>query len=255
MQAVLCGDNCKCHYNITERANVLTCSGPPYTALPRTVPNFTNWIEYVNSDITELCWIYDYLKKPSNMTHINLSSGKIEVICDETLNEILYNSEVRVLNLINNRLKKIPEKLRETAILENSTKLDKLLLAGNPVQCDCDMLWLISWFNNTRVSGKRLVQDYQDVICTGGEFDGTPVYKLDKVKMGCYPKKVAAWIIVVSSVIGCLFLISVIIAIMIHRKWNAVRWIIFKNFDKLLGDPDRNEDHENIEFDAFLSYW
>ena len=117
------------------------------------------------------------------------------------------------------------------------------------------MLWLISWLNNTRVSGQRLDQDYQDVICTGGQWNGTPVYKLNQVKMGCYPKNVATWIIIVSSVIGGLFLLSVIVTIIIHRKWNAVRWIIYKNFDALLGDPDRNEDLENMEFDAFLSFW
>ncbi len=117
------------------------------------------------------------------------------------------------------------------------------------------MLWLISWLNNTRVSGQRLVQDYQDVICTGGKLDGTPVYTLNRVRMGCYPHKVERWIIVVACIVSGLILIFVLVTIIIHRKWNAVRWIIYKNFDKLLGDPDRNEDLENMEFDAFLSYW
>ncbi len=117
------------------------------------------------------------------------------------------------------------------------------------------MLWLISWLNDTRVSGKRLVQDYQDVICTGGKLNGTPVYTLSRVKMGCYPKKVARWIIAVSSISSGLILISVIMAIIVHRKWNAVRWIVYKNFNKLLGDPDRNEDLDSMEFDAFLSFW
>ncbi len=191
----------------------------------------------------------------SNVTHLNLFSGQIEVICDETLNEILHNSKVEVLNLADNRLKQIPQKFGEITNTRNDNSLKELWLGGNPVQCDCDMLWLIPWLNNTRVSGRRLVHDYQDVICTGGKWNGTPVYKLDKVKMGCYPKKIAMWIIVVSSVVGSVAILFVIIAITIHRKWNAVRWIIYKNFDKLLGDPDRNEDIENMEFDAFLSYW
>ncbi len=176
--------------------------------------------------------------------------GQIKIICDTTLNEILQHSNVKSLNLANNKLAKIPKKFNQTI-----SHLKELWLGGNPVQCDCDMLWLISWLNNTRVSGQRLVQDYQDVICTGGKLDGTPVYKLNQVQMGCYPEKVATWIIVVSSVIGSLLLLSVIVILIIHRKWNAVRWIIYKNFDKLLGNPDRNEDLDNTEFDAFLSYW
>ena len=190
----------------------------------------------------------------SNITHLNLFSAKIEFICQETLHEILHYSNIELLNLARNKLQIIPYMFNET-ISQQKTTLKKLYFGGNPVKCDCDMLWLISWLNNTRVSGERLVQDYQDVICTGGILDGIPVYKLDKVKMGCYPEKVATWIVVAASIIGGLLLMSVIIAIIIHRKWNAIRWIIYKNFDKILGDPDRKEDIENIEFDAFLSYW
>ena len=255
MQALPCGQDCKCNYNITQRANIFTCSGPNYTALSETVPEFTNWIEFENTKITGLCGSYAYLKKPmSNITNLNLFAGQIEFLCDETIEEILYNSNIKSINLAKNNLKRIPKQFNETTSWKRHN-LEKLWLGGNPVQCDCDMLWLISWLNNTRVSGNRLVQDYQDVICKGGNVDGIPVYKLTRVQMGCYPEKVAMWIIIVSSVVGGLLLISVIVAILIHRKWNAVRWIIYKNFDKLLGNPDRNEDIQNTEFDAFLSYW
>ncbi len=203
--------------------------------------------------ITKLCGEYDYLKKPSNITHLNLYSGQIDFICDETLNEIFYNSEVRLLNLAKNKLKIIPGIFNETG-WKRSDSIKKILLSGNPVQCDCDMLWLISWLNNTRVSGQRLVQDYEDVICTGGQWDGTPVYKLDKVKMGCYPKKVPTWIIVVSSVVGALMLITVILVIIVYQHWILVRWFMYKHFDRLIGNPDKMEDLTDMEYDAFLSY-
>ncbi len=184
----------------------------------------TNWVKFTNTSIT-------YLR-------------------GTTLENILKRSKVKSLNLAHNNILRIPLILNQTI-----GKLDKLWLSGNPVKCDCDMLWLISWLNNTRVSGQRLVQDYQDIICTGGKLDGNPVYKVDKVKLGCYPEIVARWIIVVSSVTSGLILITVIVTIIIHRKWNAVRWILYKNFDKLLGDPDRNEILDNMQFDAFLSFW
>ena len=211
-------------------------------------------MQFENNGIRKLCGKHGYLKRPSNITHINLYSGQIDFICDETLDEIFYNSKVILLNLAKNKLKTIPRKFNETG-WEQSNYLQKIFLGGNPVQCDCDMLWLISWLNNTRVSGQSLVPDYKDMICAGGAWNGIPVYKLDKVKMGCYPKRVATWIIAVSSGIGSVLLVIVIVIIIVNRKWNAVRWVIFKNFDALLGDPDRNEDLEHMEFDAFLSFW
>ena len=252
VQSVSCGNDCRCHYNTIQRSNVFFCSGSKYTRLPARIPTHTNTIEFENTSISQLCGNYSYFFKQNltNVTSLSLHSGKLNSICDETLNEIILFSNVTSLNLVQNKMTHIP-------ILFNKTQgnLTRLWLGGNPVVCDCNMLWLISWLNSTRVSDQRLVQDYTDVICTGGDFDGTPVYKLDKVKMGCYPEKVATWIIFVSCISGGLLLLSVIITLIIHRKWNAVRWIVYKNFDKLLGEPDRNEDIESTEFDAFLSYW
>ncbi len=253
VQGVSCGSDCRCHYNISQRVNIFTCSGTKYTELPGAIPDFTNWMDIEHHGITRLCGKYDYLKRPSNITHLDLYSGQTDFICDDILNEIFYCSEVKLLNLAKNKLRIIPTKFNETG-WKLSDNIKKILLGGNPVQCDCDMLWLISWLNNTRVSGQRLVQDYQDVICTGGQWDGIPVYRLDKVKMGCYPKKVVTWIIVVSSVIGGLMLITVILVIIVYRQRTLVRWWMYKRFDKLIGNPDKMEDLTDMEYDAFLSY-
>lgn len=250
-----CGNNCQCHYNLIHRTNIFTCNGPQYTELPATVPDFTQWIYFENTQMSQLCGSYPYLARPQNMssntiTSLSLKPGKINHVCDNTLHDILHYSTMESLNLAWNNLQQIP-------IIFNVTigNLNKLWLGGNPIKCNCDMLWLISWLNSTMISGRRLVQDYQDVICSGGRLDGIPVYKLTRVQMGCYPKPVATWTIVLSGVIGGLALLSVIAALMIHRKWNAVRWLVYQRFDKLLGNPDRNENLENTEFDAFLSYW
>ncbi len=251
VQPVPCGDDCRCHYNITQRANVFTCSGLNYTELPTSVPHLTKWLTFSPNSIRQLCGNYQYLhKQTSDVTDVNFFFGNIETICDETLAIILKHSNIKSLNLAHNHLEHIP-------IMFNRTigRLQKLWLGQNPVECNCKMMWLISWLNNTRASGQRLVQDYQDVICTGGKWDGIPVYKLSPVKMGCYSKMIPKWIILVSCITSGVILVSVIVIIIIHRKWNAVRWIIYKNFDKLLGDLDRNENIENMEFDSFLSYW
>ncbi len=199
-----------------------------------------------------LCGTYSYFNSAKgSITHLSLQSSRIKSICAKTMHEILYDSEIKSLNLVRNGLIQIPPILNRTL-----GKLTTLWLSGNPVHCDCGMLWLISWLNNTRVSGKRVVQDYQDVICKGGKLDGIPVYKLDKIHMGCYPETMPTVVIVFASVISGLILVSMILVITIHRRWNAVRWIIYKNFNRLIGISDRDTEMiENMQFDAFLSYW
>ncbi len=222
-----------------------------YTALPNVVPDLTQWINFRNTNMTNLCGVYNYLKGPkSDITVLNFDASKIDLLCQDALEEILNNSNIQSLILSKNRLRRIPNVFNFTM-----GKLQKLCLGGNPIRCDCSMLWLIPWLNSTRVTGKRLVQDYKDVICTGGLWDGTPVYNLDKVKMGCYPKQIPRWIIMVSSTIGAVALTSVVVILTVWWKRNAIRWIIYKNFDKLIGNPDENENLENVEFDAFLAFW
>ncbi len=117
------------------------------------------------------------------------------------------------------------------------------------------MLWLVDWLSNaTTPSGKRLVWDYKDVICGYGQEIGTPVYKLNPIKMGCFLNHSSKWMIQLSAGISVLTLILVISVLLIHRQKRLIRWIIYKNFDKLLGDPDRHEDITGAEFDAFLSF-
>ena len=85
------------------------------------------------------------------------------------------------LNLANNDLKKFPKTL-------NGTNFSQVYLAGNPIDCNCGMLWLTNWLNATDV--RRMVKDYDQVLCVGGRWNGTKVHKLSAVRMGCYPKNI-----------------------------------------------------------------
>ena len=137
----------------------------------------------------------------------------------------------------------------------NTSHLEELWLEGNVFECGCDMLWMVDWLSNlTTPSGKRLVRDYKDVICKYGQEIGTPVYQLNPVKMGCYLNHSQKWIINAAAGIGCFVFVLVISVLLIYQQRRLVRWFIYKNFDKLLGDPDRNEDITGMEFDAFLSF-
>ena len=66
--------------------------------------------------------------------------------------------------------------------------LKSIYLGQNPIDCTCETLWFSDWLvNSTTPSGERIVQDFQNVTCFGGKWDGIPVYKLDPIEMECYP--------------------------------------------------------------------
>ncbi len=250
-----CQNNCTCHFDLNWEKAVYTCSGEIYSDLPATVPGQAEWLIFDNTNIKKLCGNYQYLLEretiKSLITYISLQNSNLEHICDQSLHLILKKSNVKWLNLAMNKFHSLPNMLNDTR-----NKLEKLWLAGNPMKCDCDMLPLIEWLPNFKtLSGDRLVQDYENVLCFGGKFNGIPVYKLDKIMMGCYPYRMATWIIAVSSAIGSILLITVIIVVIIHANWERFRWIVYKNFDKILGDADRNENIAEYQFDAFLSFW
>ena len=78
-------------------------------------------------------------------------------------------------------------------------------------------------------------------------FVGTLVYQLDNKIMGCIFPIWAISTIVISAVV------IVVIIIIINRKWEAIRFFMFVNFD-ILPKDDGQENLEEMEFDAFVTY-
>ena len=172
-------DGCSCYYLQKKRANVVNCSNISLTSLENLkVPNETTWLIADSNKIQSLC--------PSdnlgNISRLDLHSSEITFICDDYFQYLGYQGHVQYLNLANNSFKNFEESIKKL------TSLKTAFLAGNPIDCTCDSLWLTDWLMNfTTPSGEKVVRDYEKITCYGGEWDGTPVYKLDPVEMGCYP--------------------------------------------------------------------
>ncbi len=196
--------------------------------------------------MNNLCGVYTYLNvgnEKANVTSLYLNGNRITSICDELSQSLITHSTVRNLGLARNNFSEIPSRFNSV-----SNKLEKIWLGENPIQCKCEMVWLIEWLT------KGLVQDYEEVICTQGRNIGTPVYKLDAVHMKCYPRNVPIWFVIVcSAVTGCGLILAALM-IGISYYWNIIRWIIYDKFDKIVGDPYKNEDITDKVFDVFLTY-
>ncbi len=217
--------------------------------MPEAIPAFTNSILLNNSSMTQICGTYQYFTLPVNRTlHLSIQHSSLAYICEDTLEEILHRATS--VNLKSNKLQHLSSNWKTT-----QSNISSLFLAGNPIECGCEMLWMPNWLENAMSSkGRRLVPDYKDVICASGAEIGKPVYKINPVTMGCYPKETKTWVVIVSCTMGGLLLSASVILVIIHHQWKLVRWLVYKNFDKLLGDPDRNEDISDMTFDAFISF-
>ena len=175
-------NNCWCHYFFEKKANVLNCSHTNLTSLEELhILNGTMWLVAKYNDISHL----KCLESLDHIQHFDLQNSSVFQISDDFFSEIKTMKKPVFLNLANNDLKSFPKSL-------NGTSFSQAYLAGNPIDCNCEMLWFADWLNTTNPRTKgRIVADYEQVVCVGGTWDGTQVYKLNAGQMGCYPKILA----------------------------------------------------------------
>ena len=182
---ISCSNGCFCYYLPEKRVNLLNCSNAGISNLNNlTVPVETQWLTSDCSGVTQLCWSSNL----ENLEYIDLSGSNFLSICDDFFIRLKNISKVTYINLSKNRLSHFPK------ALSNVTSLD-IYLAGNPVDCNCEMLWFVEWLNSTNNrTDTRPVKDYKEIRCSGEKWNGVQVYKLNQVVMGCVPPVLAKWV-------------------------------------------------------------
>ena len=177
-----CSCNCLCYHLFEENANVLNCSQTNVTSLTHLlIPNETMWLVAKYNHIPNLQWSENL----DSIQHLDLENSGVRNITKDFFSQITAMKKTKFLNLASNDLKVFPKSLNGTNFLE-------VYLAGNPIDCNCHMLWFADWLNVTDPhSENRIVKDYQQVVCAGGNSNGTQVYKLSAEQMGCIPKIIA----------------------------------------------------------------
>ena len=233
--------NCTCYY-IPNEANVCNCSGNHLQSLPtdNDVPASTEWLDFSRNNLKELC-VRDKSTYLSGISGLYLDSNGLSSICDKTI-DTLGNGKLKILHLTNNNLQRLP---RNIVNWGNSTEI---WLSHNPFACDCKLLWMKNWMTNETY--RTIFEDYYNIKCASG----VPLYEMDPVKMGCFPKELTIWqkaLIGISATVT----VGVIVAVIaISRRWNEVKWFMYLHFDIL----DKNEGNKNLsnkEKDALISYW
>ena len=230
-------NKCRCYHRQDLRVNVYDCSHGD--RFPVRVPYNTNWLICSNSNISNFPNNIPYLE---NITKINISSNYLHTIPENILS--MDFKELKTLDVSNNRFSSIPKKLEQLDTLE------EVYISDNPIYCNCDMLWLISWMNKFLPDGTRIVRDYEKVKCSTGK----QIYKLTAVEMGCFPKELTSWQEAILGAGGGIIIIIIVTTIIVAKRWNEVKWFLFFHFNI----RDKRDDDVNIlvgkKWDAMISY-
>ena len=173
-------DRCYCYYSLVARANIYNCSSSQLKFIPSVAPNLTNWLILKNNNIASLNEFRNYF---SGIQFLSLRGNAITSINNIFLSELKEHQSITWINLAENQLKIISPQIQELTHLQN------VWLGENPFHCDCSMTWMISWLNNfTTPSGEDIGKDYQKIICHSGQAKGLPIFTLNRVILGCYPR-------------------------------------------------------------------
>ena len=230
---------------------MFNCSSGNLYTLPQSAPNFTNWVLLENNNIKNIHEFGTYLSKAQ---FLHLGGNMLSSINDLFLFNLQIKQSITRINLSRNKLILIPAKIQQLHFLE------KIWLSGNPFHCDCSMLWMIGFLNNyTTSTGEHIVEDYQHLACHSGAAIGTPIYKLNEVILGCYPKGLTIWQkVLIGTGSGTAGIIIILLFLMIIKRSRTLQFFIFyrlkiKSILNINNDP-KAESVEDKEYDAFLSY-
>ena len=121
------------------------------------------------------------------------------------------------------------------------------------------MTWVIDWLNNfTTSSGEHVIAGYENIKCHSGMMVGVPIAQLDKVNMGCFPSKLTLRqkiaIGIAAIVAGIIIITLTALVIKRSRDVKFFFYYYFKWCTCFGPKDDKNENLDNIEYDAFLSY-
>ncbi|PIK52918.1 putative chondroadherin-like protein [Apostichopus japonicus] len=134
------------------------------------------------------------LTEPSMLTVLHLDNNAINAIHEKTLHDM---RQLQNLTLTNNGLRTLPE-----TMFTGIPAIGKLSLslAGNRLDCDCELRWMLSWIHENEIDDVRCVEPEQNkfhvlkmlepeqLACPPYEIAGQHIYRAlegEDVTMGC----------------------------------------------------------------------
>ena len=227
-------------------ANVTRCSSDISHYLPTQIHNDTDKLVVTYNNITELCGTFPYFER---IKILDVQHNNVSAICPGFVVKLQKYEQMNEFNLANNNLSSIPTHMQRL-------RIQRIFLSGNPYHCNCQMAWMIPWLNNFKTrSGEPVIVDYKELRCHRGMMVGQPIYKLDKVKMGCFPPELTLWQKIFGGVVGIVILWLIVLVVRRSRDikfflYYYCRWCTFFGIPK----DDKNEKLKKMLYDAYISF-
>ncbi len=151
-----CLNGCHCYCSADDEANTVNCSFNNMTQLPNFVPPRTEQLVMTGNNLNRMDFPNQNL---STIKMLDLDNNSIRSFDEESL-EALLLSNISV-KLSDNKIRQIPQ------ILGTTDLHGKIWLAGNPYECNCDMMWMRDWLQNA-----TNVMDRDHITCGPGRYEG-----------------------------------------------------------------------------------
>ncbi|XP_041461444.1 toll-like receptor 3 [Lytechinus variegatus] len=180
-------------------------------------------------------------KQLLNITIIDLSDN---LLTDLDRGIFTSNRGLKMLLLSNNKL----TRLDQSAFKSIQTSLLSIDLSTNPINCECDLSWLMDW-----LSGSLILQNTNKTICASDSLE--PLQDQHLIEFD--PKEFCSIDIVIiclpSLAIICLILI---IGLTYHNRWQ-LRYKLFLVKLAAIGYKEMRDarDHNDYEFDLNVIFY
>lgn len=231
-----CDAQCLCWVTRPTHQLFIDCRGVALKELPA-LPQ-TNLVQTVlklkNNSISKLPDASEVIGF-ANVSYLNLADNELSTV-DATKQ---LPSNLSYLDLRNNQISVFDQNFVNYLLLENNTV--NLLLAGNPLVCDCGALPLLSFM---RVQPQR-IQDIGDVYCAS--------HSEKPLQMWEYWELCPSYVFLIGCILGGMVIVACLITVVYLIYQQEIKIWLY-NHNLCLWWVSEEELDKDKTYDAFISY-
>ncbi|XP_078581551.1 uncharacterized protein LOC144864974 [Branchiostoma floridae x Branchiostoma japonicum] len=181
-------------------------------------------------------------KSLSNLRELYLNHSGVRYLEVDTFHDL---ESLQELYLEKNKLQSLPNNM-----FAGLKKLRSLSIHGNPLNCDCHVLWVANWLR----SRPFLLPKEQNVTCLSNTKIKRDIFSLSSSKLDCDDLRAAQArnrLTVGVSVPLVLVIIVLVCVIVVFKRKKDIQVYLYARYGWRFREEEEDEDKE---YDAFLSY-